>query len=384
MILLPYPTRIVCDVVREWPYLLFLATGFFLLIWGAKYGKWWVLVFVGLSSGLGYLIRPESAQLVVYGFLWVVLSVFSPKLWGVVREKALIGLMLLLIGFAIPTVPYMKCMGKIIPPKVNNIIKHFSLNKLPDKTEEPKAKWNSSNYNTAEMAPPLVLKAIGEIFKTIGETLMWFFMPALVIGLYCRFRGNVKREELFLITTFVLVSLAMLIFQYCYCRPHISQRWSLPLVVFTVFYIPVGLHVIGNRLESKLSTSRPKTNTSKGNRSSWFSVLLLVGICICLPKLLRPIRIAKQDYRDTAQWLKGNTAATDIIAVPDRRISFYAERKGVLFADGRIPRNCEYAIKQFQSQGEMFLYGVKMKDRLSLEKNWRSEKNAIAIYRRVD
>jgi len=384
LIFLPYPAQIVCDVVREWPYLLFLATGFFFLVWGAKYGKWWGLGLVGLSSGLGYLIRPESAQLVVYGFLWVALSVFRPKLWGVVRGKALIGLMLLLIGFAMPTAAYMRCTGKIIPPKVNRIMKSYSFNALPDKTDAPRINTVSSNYNTAEIVPSRVLKAIGGIFRTIGENLMWFFMPAWVIGLYYRFRGNVKKEELLLITTFVLVNLTMMILRYCYFLPHVSQRWSLPLITFTIFYIPVGLGVIGSRLESKLSTNRQKTDVSKGKRDSWFLVLLLVGICICIPKLLRPIRIAKQGYRDTAQWLRGNTAATDIIAVPDRRINFYAERKGVLFAGGRIPRNCEYAIRQFQSQGEMFLYGVKMKDKLSLVKNWRNEKNAIAIYRIVD
>ncbi len=384
LIFLPYPTRIVCDVVREWPYLLFLATGFFFLVWGAKYGKWWVLGLVGLNSGLGYLIRPESAQLVVYGFLWAALSVFRPKLWGMVREKALIGLALLLIGFAIPTAAYMKCTGKIIPPKVNHIMKSFSFNALPDRTDVPKINTVSSNYNTAEIVPSRVVKALGEIFRTIGESLMWFFMPAWVIGLYYRLRGNAKREELFLITTFVLVSVTMMVLSYCYFIQHVSQRWNLPLITFTIFYIPVGLGVIGSRLESKLSTNKQKTDASKGNRGSWFLVLLLVGICICIPKLFRPIRIAKQGYRDTAQWLRGNTVATDIIAVPDRRFNFYAERKGVLFTGGRIPGSCKYAIRQFRSQGEMFLYGVKMKDRLSLLKNCRNEKNAIAIYRIAD
>jgi hypothetical protein len=381
---LPYPAQIVCDVVREWPYLLFLATGFFFLVWGAKYGKWWVLGLVGLSSGLGYLIRPESAQLVVYGFLWVVLSVFRPKLWGVVRGKALIGLTLLLIGFAVPTAAYMRCTGRIMPPKVNSIMKSFSFNALPDRTDAPRINTVSSNYNTAEIVPSRVLKALGEIFKTIGESLMWFFMPAWVIGLYYHCRGNAKREELFLITTFVLVNVAMMVLRYSIISEHASQRWSLPLITFTIFYIPVGLGVIGSRLESKLSTNRPKTETAKDNRGSWFLVLLIVGICICIPKLLRPIRIAKQGYRDTAQWLMENTAATDIIAVQDKRLSFYAERKGMLFTGDSIPRRCKYAIRRFQSQGEMFLYGVKMKDRLSLLKHFRNEKNSIAIYRIVD
>ena len=79
LIFLPFPTRIVCDVVREWPYLLFLAAGFFFLLWSANSGKWWLFGLVSLSCGLGYLIRPESVQLVVYGLMWIVLSLFRPK-----------------------------------------------------------------------------------------------------------------------------------------------------------------------------------------------------------------------------------------------------------------------------------------------------------------
>ena len=384
LIFLPFPTRIVCDVVREWPYLLFLATGFFFLLWGAKYGKWWVFGLAGLSCGLGYLIRPESAQLVVYGLLWVVMSVLRPKLWGVSRWKNLIGLALLVIGFAVPTVPYMKCTGKIIPPKVNSIMNSFSFNGLPDKTDEPKVNTINSTYNTAEIVPRKVLKALGEIFKTIGESLMWFFMPALVIGLYYRFRGNAKREELFLITTFVLVNLTMMILRYCYFLPHVSQRWSLPLITLTIFYIPVGLCTMGNWLDSKFPMNKQKNDVSKDKKFSWFLVLLFVGISICLPKLFRPVRIEKQGYRDVAKWLKENTLQDDLVAVPDKRISFYAERKGVLFAGDRIPKGSKYAIKQFQTNGEMFLYGVKTKRKLSLIKNWRNKKGMIVIYQRTN
>ncbi|GAI36527.1 unnamed protein product, partial [marine sediment metagenome] len=230
LIFLPFPTRIVCDVVREWPHILFLATGFLFLLWGAKQGKWWLFGFVGLSSGFGYLIRHESAQLVVYGVIWLTLCMLWPKLCGVSKKQIFIALALLLIGFAIPAVPYMKCTGKIIPPKVKHIMKSFSFDALPSKTDTPKVNTVSSNYNTAEIIAPNVLKALGEIFKTIGENLMWFFVPALMIGLYYHFRGNAKREEWFLITAFVLVNVTMMVLRYSYIQPTVSKRWSLLLI----------------------------------------------------------------------------------------------------------------------------------------------------------
>jgi hypothetical protein len=69
LIVLPYPAQYAGDVLREWPYVLFLGLGFWLLCWGLRRRQWWVLALVGLSAGLGYLIRPECVQLVLYGFL---------------------------------------------------------------------------------------------------------------------------------------------------------------------------------------------------------------------------------------------------------------------------------------------------------------------------
>jgi len=379
LIFLPYPTKIVCDVVREWPYLLFLATGFFFLLWGAKSGRWWMFGLVGLSSGLGYLIRPESTQLVVYGFLWVSISMFRPKLWDVSRWKHLFALSLLFIGFAIPAVPYMKCTGRIIPPKVNHIMKSFSFNALPDKTEEPKANTIISNYNTAEIVSPDVLKALGEIFKTIGENLMWFFMPALMIGLYYHFRGNAKREELFLITTFVLISVTMMVLRYFYFLHHISQRWSLPLITFTIFYIPVGLRTMGNWLESKFPMNKQANDVSKRETFSWFLVLLLVGICICIPKLFRPIRIEKQGYKDASKWLRENTAPKDMIAIPDSRIAFYAERKGLKYFK-KVPKQAKYAVRIIEGEDEKPQWGSTVQEKCSVWVDKREEKKRIVIY----
>jgi len=383
IVILPHSAKLGCEAVREWPYILFLSVGFLGLLIGANQPKWWIWGSVGLSTGLGYLIRHESAQLLVYGFIWLTLCMFWPKLCRLSRRKIFIALALLLIGFAIPTVPYMKCTGKIIPPKVKHIMKSFSFDALPNKTDTPKVNAVGSNYNVAEIVSTNVLKAFGEIFETIGENLMWFFMPALVIGFYYRFRGNAQREELFLITTFVLVNVTMMVLRYCYIQLTVSKRWSLPLITFTIFYIPVGLQVLGRKIDNLLCKTVCKNDISdiseEGSRR-WFFILLIIGIIICSPKLLRPIRTEKQGYKQAAKWLRENTAPADVIAVPDRRISFYAERKGLIY-DKKVSKRAKYVVKIVKDEDKKPEFGRTVQERYSVWMNKREKKKRIVIYK---
>lgn len=137
-------------------------------------------------------------------------------------------------------------------------------------------------------------------------------------------RGEAKFEEQFLIITFILVNVIMMVIQHCYYSPGISRRWSLPLISVTICYVPMGLQIWGDWLRSRFHKSQGK---NEGNPQLWFFILLAVGVIICLPKLLRPTGMDKTGYREAAKWLNENTAPKDIIVVPDRRIAFYAQRQ---------------------------------------------------------
>ena len=379
LIFLPYPTSIGCDVVREWPYLLFLASGFFFLLWSAKSGKWWLFGLVGLFSGLGFLIRTESAQLIIYSLLWGGVSLFKPGLWGVHRCKNFIAIALLLICFAIPAVPYISCSDNIIREQIWHFTRFLSSNTSPCETDIPKADTEISSYDKAGLIPTKLPEALGKTFTKTGESLMWFFMPAMMIGLYYRFRGDAQYEEKFLITTFILVSLTMIVLRYNYIQLPVSQRWCLPFVTFTIFYIPVGLQIIGNWLNKKPSPSKQKADISKDNRLSWFAVLFLIGIGICLPKLLRPIGREKHGYREVAKWLKQNTGLEDVIAVPDKRIIFYAERKGSVYSTA-LPEQVNYAVSIMKDGDEKPEFGIEVQEKKSVLINRRDKNKRIIIY----
>jgi hypothetical protein len=154
-----------------------------------------------------------------------------------------------------------------------------------------------------------------------------------------------------------------------------SRRHTLPLVIFTIFYVPAGLETLASWLDEKFP--------NKANADFWFMVLLVIGIAICSPKLLRPIRAEKQSYRDAARWLAKNTDEKDIIAVPDIRIGFYSGRRGVEYNGRAVPKEAQYVVKVFEDEKntptseEM----LRMKEVFSIGGKGKEAK--VAIYRQT-
>ncbi|MHC4160386.1 MAG: glycosyltransferase family 39 protein, partial [Planctomycetota bacterium] len=70
LVFLPKPAEYGSDALSDWPHIFFLAGGVWLLM-RASNGQWWLFGFAGLAAGMGYLIRPECAQVVVFGFFWL-------------------------------------------------------------------------------------------------------------------------------------------------------------------------------------------------------------------------------------------------------------------------------------------------------------------------
>jgi hypothetical protein len=375
LILLPHPAKMACEVTREWPHMLFLSTGFLFLLWGARQGKWCAFGPAGLSAGIGYWIRPACAQLVVYGFAWLMLGMFSPRVGEMGRCRSLAALALLLVGFALPALPYMKYTGNIISPNATHVFKVLSFDAAPGQIDVPEDNTGSINHYAARVIRRDIAKALGEVFKTIGENLMWFFVPALLAGLYYRLRHRAKHEDRFLVTIFILVNLGLMVCRYCYVEAHMSNRWSFPLVAFTIFYICDGLQVVEDWLAGV-----HKLDWFKGRKPRLSLILLLIGAMICLPKLLRPAGADKRGFRTAAKWLKDNTGREDIVAVADRRITFYAERRWLIY-DKNIPQEARYAVKIVKGEDEKLAVGRSVRKELSLWVDQGEKTKKIVIYK---
>ncbi len=339
LILLPYPARFGSDVLRDWPHILFLAVGFLLLLRGSKDGKWWMFGIAGLSGGLGHIIRPECAQLVVYGILWLLIRLFLPTR-KMSRPKLVCALFVLLFGFAVPVMPYMKVRGRILPVQLKALIASSVLQS--DKNQ----KLNIADYNGTYVAagvPGNIVKALGKLIVEIGDNLMYFFFPAMLIGFYYRFHKQslATTVERFFVPVFIVLNVIMMILLH-YSQGYISRRHCLPLVVFSIFYVPIGLQIFAEWLSNRFTKGCLENNPKP---QLWFFILVAVGVTICLPKLARPLRIEKKGYRDAAKWLKENTAEEDLIAVPDHRIGFYAERERCEYEIWEVTKRVKYIVK---------------------------------------
>lgn len=378
LIILPFPAEFGSDVIREWPHILFLATGMAFLIYGAKHGKWWMFAIAGLAAGLGHTIRAECAQIVIYGILWLLISLFFPRP-NISRLKAVCATLILSIGFAIPAAPYMKVRERLLPPKLKMVI---SCN-TPWQSGglEQSGFDNTVAVHTASGMPTDILKALGRLAQEISDNLMYFFVLPLMVGLYLHFHRlrKILLTERFFIFALIVLYVVMMVLLHKYYG-YISRRHCMPMVAFTAFYIPVGLQILARWLSKRTYKNSLAVNK---NRQRWFFILMVVGLIICAIKFTRitPLRWEKQGYIDTAKWLKESTSEKDVIAIADSRISFYAQRSSRRMDGDKIPGNTTYVVKFLDGkQEDSITFNREVQKRYSVWMNKKKKKKRIVIY----
>lgn len=594
LVFLPYPARYGSDVLREWPYLLVLSTGVLLLYWGLTTGRLWALGPVGLAAGLGHVIRPESAQLIVYGVLGLFVARHAPP---VVRTQAtskpLAGL-LMAVGFLVPVVPHIHLSGGILPQQLRPIrvnrppvissvgpeaaAEHplefevregqllelaiqafdpdgdpltFSLAGVPagsrpmygfrhavtgarfwtireDEKDlvltwyphtweyegiawyayaqpdvrpglRPVHRFWSADQNrhfftmseleretilTESAAPSwtweqAVFYAFGEsahpedaapvyrfwhekegfswsmvpaaerhkdtiawyahpaqespagariedgvfrwrpgpgqeggyqvnvivtdgrlescqlvtirvisagsgrgnqgnegrrhvcmgenmrfgarlaglrkwdrhtlqyaglgnlaegtwdVLSSIAENFMFILLLPWGLGLYSHLKLRAGRLERALIPAILIVNVGLMFGRHLWVTPGSDRRYSLALVALTIFYVPVGLDLLAQGLSSVYRFRTQPAMAGAARRSPWFYLLVIGSIALCTPKLMTPLRSDKVGYRAASEWLREHTGVGAVVAVPDPRVAFYAERRGLRY--GQYP-----------------------------------------------
>jgi hypothetical protein len=336
LIILPYPARMAVDVVREWPHLLFLSAGFCLVLYGALRARWQLFALAGLSAGVGSLFRIECVQVVLYGATWIVLQIMrTERTMG--RPKLAAALVLLVAGYLGPVLPCAKLAGGILPQQRRGLL------------ADPEALSNQTDNQAlshVEYAAGLpvrrILMAWRLFFERVAENLAYFFMAPFAAGIWLFYKDPALRRQRFFIGICLLFNIFMLTLFACW-HEYISRRYVVPMIVLLTPCIGVGLQKIARGLQHGMPIRTVGRRSVDGERL-WFVVMLVVGALICAFKLFS-IERDKEGYREVARWLNEHTSPLDVIAVPDSRIAFYAERAGVVSQGGCVTENVRYVVR---------------------------------------
>lgn len=200
----------------------------------------------------------------------------------------------------------------------------------------------------APAAPPArragAWEALYEIGGAFAANVMYFLVVPLALGLYRFLKDKAGPGERALTAAVIIVNIGLMFVRYVWVQPGPNRRYCLVLVALAMFHVPKGAEIMAHWLHVALNFVR-RGRVAYLSQRCWFYVLMALALGpMCLPKLITPVSADKISYRKAANWLRENTAGTDVVAAPDARINFYAERKGPRYEGPPDPRNADYIV----------------------------------------
>jgi len=214
------------------------------------------------------------------------------------------------------------------------------------------------------------------IVKKLGTNFHEYYSLFWVVGLVCCFRRRGNAAAKFFVLAMMTGTLALLYARYFMYFGELSKRYLLPISVGTIFFVPEGLRQVGLRIERLGRLRCPVFARKVRGKIRISTALLLVGVVLCLPKLLEPTRMEKQYYAEAAAWLADNTPTDAPVASSDPRIVFYAERKPV-----ERNQSADYVVRIVP--GEPPEDEENLKSVHEIKATRRSDTRRIVIYRAV-
>ncbi|MBN1816593.1 MAG: glycosyltransferase family 39 protein [Sedimentisphaerales bacterium] len=374
LLFLPYPAHLGSDALRDWPILSFVSLSLLFLLSGMIRHQWWRFAVAGLTAGLGFSIHPISAQGVFYGLAWLIYCLRYRH--DIKRSFFLVALFALISGFLIAAAPGVVWQGRFLPQRFDPT---FASEPSPITADSYKIVSDTAfaQEYSCRFDAVLLLRGLRETIERLSESLMWFFLLPAILGFLRFFRTTSPHSSRFLLLLFLPVNLFMVLFRYAWLEPaHVNHRYILGITAILCFFIPSGFETMARIISGKRLSSRPVS------LRYWPTVFLIVGIGICLPKLLCPIRYDKTGYREAADWLRRHSPPQSVVAVPDHRIALYADRPGIyyyleptggypvyhIWRDNQLestinwPESIAYAVEILRSNRKPIPFGRKMEE----------------------
>jgi hypothetical protein len=337
LVMLPLPAEWGADVLRDFPGLLLLLSCLAFLIIGAESRRIHFFALAGLACGAGVAIREELLQLVLYVMLWFAWRFTTARNWPD-RRRLAVSCLIFLVMVSLPALWHIYASGWNLPVKTNALL-------LIMEGVEPSS--------VAGVAPPStvndVLSVSGASYKIVqmlGGNFHEYFYPFWIIGLISCLRKKGNPDAKFFIITMMIVTVALLYVRYFLYFGGISKRYLLPISAGTIFFIPEGLRLVGLWIERLVRARHKAFSRTIRSRVRISTILLLLGIATCIPKLMQTIRWEKKYYAQAAELVAELTEPDAKIWAFDARICLYSNRSAdwMDIADTNTNYTCEVTI----------------------------------------
>jgi 4-amino-4-deoxy-L-arabinose transferase-like glycosyltransferase len=331
----PYATKYAANVQGDSIYLLFFLTAVLFLWRGigelpALRGMA-MFALVGVFSALAYLTRPEGVGVAALAGLWLIAGLVSLSRTRWRREigARLVAGVLLLAGFTVPALPYLKHIHDTTG--VWQITQKKSLARLTGVGEYKRPEWSHDRVKarvTREHGRPPRLSDSAftrygvrgyKVIVTYAEALTWVLAPFLLLGLAVRGRALWRTQgDRFLLSFFALYGLV--VYRLAVTLGDASKRHVLPLAILGLGWASLGVVSLAPRLEAALRARGVRWARRAG------TLLLAVLVIAALPKTLSVNAEERLGEKQAGQWIRDHAEAgrEPVIFAPRERIAYYA------------------------------------------------------------
>jgi len=319
LIVLPLPAEWGADALRDFPSLLLLLSSLALLISGAESRRRWLFALAGLACGIGISIREELLQLVLYAMLWFAWQFITARTRAD-RLRQTASCMVFLVMVSLPVGLHICASGGQLPVKTTSLLRMLT-------GKDPIGTTGTAAPPPAAAGKELsVSDASYRIVQMLGGNFHEYFYPFWVIGLVCCLRKKGNTTAKFFIITMIIGTCALLYMRYFFYFGGLSKRYLLPISAGTIFFVPEGLRRVGLWFERIVRARGEMFSRAMRSKVRISTILLVLGIAICLPKLVKPIRWDKRYYLQAARLVAEVTEPDENILAFDQRICLYADR----------------------------------------------------------
>ena len=187
--------------------------------------------------------------------------------------------------------------------------------------------------------------ALYETGGAFSENMMYLLLIPLALGLYRFLKDEAGPFERALTAAIIVVNLTIMVARYMLVEPGPHRRYCQVLVVFSMLHVPAGGQIMAHWIHTGIGWLRRGRFRAGLSERGWFYVLVALALGpLCLPKMISPMDVEKRNYRQVIDWLRENTRPADIVAAPDARIGFYAERPGPVYVGSPDPQSGDYIV----------------------------------------